>query len=52
MLLGKLYGTMMVGAVFFKWVDPEHLDLTWVDAMYFSMVLATSVGYGDIVPDG
>ena len=51
-VLLKLYGTVFICAVFMKWNDSEVAaqDLTWIDAIYFSMSTVTSVGYGDVVP--
>jgi len=45
-LLFKLTAVVLVGACFFKFYKPEDdaLELTWVDACYFAMVCATSIG--------
>lgn len=45
-LLFKLAAVVLVGACFFKFYKPEDeaLDLSWVDACYFAMVCATSIG--------
>jgi len=45
-LLLKLTTVVMVGSCFFKFYKPEDeaLELTWVDACYFAMVCATSIG--------
>jgi hypothetical protein len=49
-LLFKISLVVFVGAMFFKFHKPEveRLELTWIDALYFGTVTATSIGYGDI----
>jgi hypothetical protein len=43
-ILLKIYGTIAVGAIAFKfWPKEQHL--TWVDAFYFTTVTSTSIGY-------
>lgn len=32
--------------------EPSHTLQSWLDAAYFSVVTATSLGYGDLVPQG
>lgn len=39
--------TLFVGTVFYHFVE----DLRWIDALYFSTVSLTTVGYGDIHPE-
>jgi len=45
-LLLKLTAVVLLGSCFFKFYKPEDeaLELTWVDACYFAMVCATSIG--------
>ncbi|MGI9607833.1 MAG: potassium channel family protein [Acidimicrobiales bacterium] len=41
-------GTVVaIGTVFYRFVE----DLSWVDALYFTIVTLTTVGYGDIAPE-
>ena len=39
-------GLVSAGTVFYRLVE----DLTWVDAVYFTVITLTTVGYGDIAP--
>mmetsp|Transcript_45674 Transcript_45674/g.103120 ORF Transcript_45674/g.103120 Transcript_45674/m.103120 type:complete len:933 (-) Transcript_45674:151-2949(-) len=48
-LLVKLYGTVLVGAVLFKVLEADQ-GYSFLEAMYFATVVATTTGYGDIVP--
>lgn len=51
-MLLKLYGTIFLGALFFK-LNSKFWDesfLTWVDCFYWGAVVSTSIGYGDITP--
>ncbi len=38
--------TILIGTVFYHLVE----GLRWIDALYFSMMTITTVGYGDISP--
>lgn len=38
--------TILIGTVFYHFVE----DLRWIDALYFSVVTLTTVGYGDFSP--
>lgn len=60
-LLVRIYATVLVGTLFFTWVEPlEHLGqwdggsrgdaVTFVDALYWATVTCTGIGYGDVVP--
>jgi len=39
-------GYLAIGCAFFSWSE----DWSWDDALYFSIVTMTTVGYGDLVP--
>jgi voltage-gated potassium channel Kch len=39
-------GTVIVGALLFRWLE----GWSWLDAIYFSIVTLTTVGYGDLSP--
>lgn len=39
----KIYFTIFIGGIIFK-LWPNEVDITWIDAFYFSAVTATSVG--------
>mmetsp|Transcript_168 Transcript_168/g.373 ORF Transcript_168/g.373 Transcript_168/m.373 type:complete len:840 (+) Transcript_168:136-2655(+) len=49
-LLVKIYTTILVGAIFIKLFPAENkaLGLSWLDAVYYGTVIATSVGFGDV----
>ena len=38
---------ILVGTVVMKFIE----DWTWVDALYFSVVTVTTVGFGDLTPE-
>jgi hypothetical protein len=46
----KIYGLVAVGAVYFKVWEDGAPEMTWVDACYMATVVATSIGFGDLVP--
>lgn len=45
-LLAVAINLVLIGTVFYRFVE----GLDWVDAVYFSIVTLTTVGYGDFVP--
>lgn len=46
-LLAILLPFLLTGMTFFHLVE----GMSWLDALYFSVVTLTSVGYGDFVPE-
>lgn len=48
-LLWASLGIIGLGAAFFKWAEPEQFA-TWTDAIYFTVITLTTVGYGDFSP--
>ena len=46
MLAGAALGLLAVGTVVYHNLE----DWSWVDALYFSTVAVTTVGFGDITP--
>ena len=47
LILLKIYGTILVGAIAMKlWQDEDSDDApTWIDVFYFATVTSTSIGY-------
>ncbi len=44
--LALLLGIFMSGTIFFHTVE----GWTWIDSLYFSVMTAATIGYGDLVP--
>ncbi len=45
-LLALVLGILLAGTLFYAKVE----DWSWLDALYFSVVTLTTVGYGDLAP--
>ena len=45
-VLGVAVTVIAVGSVFYRLVE----DIRWIDAIYFSVITVSTVGYGDISP--
>ena len=46
MLAGAALGLLALGTIVYHYVE----DWSWVDALYFSTVAVTTVGFGDLAP--
>jgi hypothetical protein len=46
LLLGSALGLLGIGTVAYRFLE----DWSWVDALYFSTVAVTTVGFGDLTP--
>jgi hypothetical protein len=46
LLTASAMGLLVAGTVIYRWLE----DWSWVDALYFSVVTATTVGFGDLHP--
>ncbi|MEA1902244.1 MAG: potassium channel family protein [Actinomycetota bacterium] len=46
MLAGAAFGLLGVGTVVYHYIE----GWSWVDALYFSTVAVTTVGFGDLAP--
>jgi len=49
-LVANFYGCVLVGALLLKFGPERNQGHTWIDALYFSVVTCTGIGYGDIYP--
>ena len=46
-LLVWIIGLLLVGMIFYRQVE----GWSWLDALYFSVITLSTVGYGDLSPD-
>jgi hypothetical protein len=45
-LAGSAFGLVVIATVVYRLIE----DWSWVDSVYFSVVAATTVGFGDLSP--